>query len=61
MFINFQVTDRGLRAILSSPWYLNYISYGSDWVKYYQVDPQGFGGTEKQKRLVMGGEVRVLK
>ena len=55
------MTRSGLRALLSAPWYLNYIDYGSDWVKYYKVDPTAFGGDAKQQRLVMGGEVRLIK
>ena len=51
------VTKAGLRTIVSSPWYLNYISYGSDSMKIYLEDPQAFGGTEEQERLVVGGEV----
>ena len=51
-----RVTGEGLRAILSSPWYLNYISYGSDWTKYYKEDPYHFNGAEEQKQLVIGGE-----
>jgi len=51
-----KVTGKGLRAILSSPWYLNYIGYGSDWTKYYLAEPLDFYGSEAQKALVIGGE-----
>ena len=42
------VTGRGLRTILSSPWYLNYISYGSDWTKYYLAEPMDWPGSSQQ-------------
>jgi len=50
-----KVTQQGYRAIISSPWYLNYISYGPDWPSYYTVDPQVFNGTAEQIELVIGG------
>ncbi|CAG0890887.1 unnamed protein product [Darwinula stevensoni] len=52
-----QVTLAGNPALLSSCWYLDYISYGTDWEEYYKCDPENFPGTPAQKRLVLGGEV----
>jgi len=49
------VTKKGYNVILSSPWYLNYISYAKDWPGYYKVDPQSFNGTDEQLALVIGG------
>ncbi|XP_026504923.1 beta-hexosaminidase subunit beta [Terrapene carolina triunguis] len=51
-----RVTGAGFTTILAAPWYLDYISYGQDWKKYYSVEPLNFPGCEKQKKLVIGGE-----
>lgn len=39
-----RVTGAGFTAILAAPWYLDYISYGQDWRKYYSVEPLDFFG-----------------
>ena len=36
--------------------YLNYISYGEDWPKYYQVEPSNFtGGEDADAKGLVGG------
>jgi hexosaminidase len=52
----FNVTGSGFHSLLSLCWYLNYISYGTDWPQYYACDPQNFNETEEQNKLVIGGE-----
>lgn len=39
-----RVTQAGYRALLSAPWYLNYITYGQDWLAAYKVEPLEFEG-----------------
>ncbi|OCT98647.1 hypothetical protein XELAEV_18010883mg [Xenopus laevis] len=52
----YKVTAAGFPAIMAAPWYLDYISVGQDWQKYYKVEPLNFNGTAQQKQLVIGGE-----
>ncbi|KAG8180917.1 hypothetical protein JTE90_020144 [Oedothorax gibbosus] len=51
------IAKKGYQIILSACWYLNYISYGQDWKKYYECDPRSFNGTESERDQVIGGEV----
>ena len=36
-----RITSQGHFALFSTCWYLNYISYGMDWEKYYKCDQLG--------------------
>ncbi|KAK8382855.1 hypothetical protein O3P69_011424 [Scylla paramamosain] len=53
------VTSEGFFTILSSCWYLNLDTFGSDWFDYYSCEPHDFEGSEAQKQLVLGGEACV--
>ena len=48
-----KVTTAGYPVLLSSPWYLDYISYAQDWQKYYKVEPLSFNGQFPRKRLTI--------
>jgi len=54
----FNITRDGYKAILSSPWYINFIKYGyREWYDFYLVDPlKDFQGTPEQAALIIGGE-----
>lgn len=56
LFGRSQVTKDGYPALLSSCWYLDHLSTGGDWRKYYTCDPHDFSGDAEQKKLVLGGE-----
>lgn len=46
-----KVTSAGFPALLSAPWYLDYISYAQDWQNYYKVEPLSFNGQFSHKHL----------
>jgi hypothetical protein len=69
-FLLFSFSRAGFGAILSATWYLNYLGdpyngddpacgkeeMWGDWCQFYVVEPLDFGGTNEQKKLVLGGE-----
>ncbi len=55
-----QILKAGYKTIFATPWYLDQLSYGSDWTKFYETDPTSYltGRDEQLRKLVVGGEVR---
>lgn len=51
-----EATKAGHTTLLSSCWYLDHLTTGGDWTKFYDCEPSSFNGTEEQKELVLGGE-----
>ncbi|KRT85125.1 glycoside hydrolase, partial [Oryctes borbonicus] len=51
-----EITLTGRRVLYSTCWYLDHLSNGGDWKKYYFCDPQNFNGNEEQLKLILGGE-----
>mmetsp|Transcript_42112 Transcript_42112/g.82721 ORF Transcript_42112/g.82721 Transcript_42112/m.82721 type:complete len:441 (-) Transcript_42112:324-1646(-) len=50
-----KVTEAGFHSVLSAPFYLNYISYGLDWLKYYAVEPTDFTCSGPCDKSLVGG------
>lgn len=45
------IAEQNLQIVISACWYLNYISYGEDWKKYYNCDPRSFNGKSIHTRM----------
>lgn len=52
-----RVVNSGYNALLSSCWYLNYIDYAQDWIKFYQCDPREAPVSPHEAHRVLGGEI----
>ncbi len=54
-----RVVNSKRRAVLSAPYYLNYIKYGLDWPEFYRTDPADFPGGDgaEAKGYLTGVEV----
>ncbi|XP_070497021.1 beta-hexosaminidase subunit beta-like [Chironomus tepperi] len=51
-----KITEQKLPALLSSCWYLDHLSTGGDWVKFYNCEPLDFTVKEDLRKYVLGGE-----
>ncbi|ESO82376.1 hypothetical protein LOTGIDRAFT_223285 [Lottia gigantea] len=50
------VSSKGYYTILSSCWYLNYLTYPPAWRQFYSCDPLDFTGSQAAKDRVLGGQ-----
>jgi hexosaminidase len=50
------LTKAGKFGLYSTHWFLDEVSSGGDWEKFYNCEPLDFDGTDEQKELVLGGE-----
>jgi hexosaminidase len=53
---HFQLTEAGKFGLYSTKWFLDDLSSGGDWEKFYNCEPLNFDGTDEQKKRVLGGE-----